>query len=851
MPDPRRFYRLLLKLYPARFREEYAEPLEQQFWDDYRDARGLRAKTWFWLRAVADLAWSIPGEIAGELRQDVRYAARIYRQRSISTALALVALALGIGATTGVFSVVNALLLRSLPFRDPGRLVELWLPAVNALNGRSSFRSWVERSPYLTAASGYHVAEMTLGLSRDAARVRVAETSADFFTVLGTQPAIGRPFAADEDSPGRDSVAILSHALWEQAFGGDPRVLGSSVNINGVPMTVIGVAPTGLDFPAHTALWTPTAFDLGRLPKSGALFLRHLGRLKAGVSIAQASSAFDGEIRVVYPESLKLDGGNRPRLNSLRDQLAGPARNASMVLLGVVAFVLSIACANVAHLLLSRVTERRQELMVRAALGASRGRLVQQLVTECTLLTLAAAGAGILVAHWGASLANGAQPSNLGTQTYTVLDWRVLGFALALAAVTGLVFGVLPASLMGRMQPTGDLARVQTDGRTAGPRRLRTLLVVMQAAFTLMLLAGSVTMGRTFLKLLGADLGFRSDHAVTFSVALTGTPHENESLRAKYYTDVLDRLRAIPGVESAGAAEYLPLTPDLFFMAGSFRLGNTSKENRASINSATPGYFSAMGTRFILGRDFTPQDQYAAIVTEDFAKPLGGAATVLGRKLVSPFDAKWLAIVGVVRPAQFRPGAGGMPQVFVPATLHIPVNLTFVARVRGRAEAYLPVGRDAIRSVDPKAPVFGGKTLEKKLSESLANARFYVTVVMFFGFFALLLAVIGVYSVASFLVAQRTHEIGVRLAVGASPERLRVALLRESLMPVAGGAAVGVAGAMALGRLVQHLIERSDPIGVSTCWVATLILAATAGMAIWIASKRIVRLDPMRVLRAD
>lgn len=850
MDRARRIYRLMLKLYPARFREEFAEPLERQFQDDYRDAQGLRAKAWFWMSALADLAFSIPAEIAGELRHDVKYALRVYRQRKGTTLLVLVAMALAIGATTGVFSVVNALLLRSLPFRQADQLVELFLPPVNSLAGREPFQAWVRRTSYLESAAGFQVADMNLVHGQGAVRVRIAETTADFFAVLGVEPRIGRAFASDEDLPARDSVTILSDALWQQMFGGDPRVLGSVVTINGTPMTVIGVAPPGVDFPGRTALWTPTAHDPERLPKTGAFTSRHIGRLKPGVILAQASLQFENEARAVHPDDFQSNNLNRPYLYSLRDRLAGTARQASMVLLGVVGFVLLIACANVAHLLLSRITERRQELAIRGALGASRARLVQQMIAECMLLTLAAAVGGLLVAYWSAWLANSVQPSQLAAQQYTILDWRVLGFALALAAATGMLFGVLPASLIGRMQPSGDLARSRAGANTSGAPRLRTALVAMQAAFTLMLLAGSVTMGRTFLQLLGARLGFQPAQAVSLSVALTGTPHEDPKLRAQYYADALDSLRAIPGVVSAGAAEYLPLTPDLFFAAGTFRTSGTHIEQQGSINTATPGYLAAMGIPLLRGRDFTPQDRMAAIVTDGFARRFGGAALV-GRRMFAPFNPKALTVVGVIPDTSYRPGGGGPLQVFVPAALGMPVNLTFVVRVRGNADAYLPVCRDAIHAVDPQVPVFSAKTMEQRLSESLSAPRFYTIAVFFFGCFALLLAIIGIYGVATVSIAQRTHEIGVRLAVGASPERLRASLLQQSLLPVVAGSLAGIAGAIGLGQLVRHLIENAEPVGVYPCALAAVVLAATAAIAIWVASKRIVRLDPNQILRAD
>jgi hypothetical protein len=373
-------------------------------------------------------------------------------------------------------------------------------------------------------------------------------------------------------------------------------------------------------------------------------------------------------------------------------------------------------------------------------------------------------------------------------------------------------------------------------------------LVAFQAAFTLVLLAGAVTMGRGFLSLAGRDLGFRTANAVTVSVSLDGTPAERAKRR--YFRDALDRLRAIPGVTAAGGAEDLPLSGNMMFMGMHWRLENEPGEHLGSLLSATPGYFQAMGTEILEGREFTATDTNAAIVSDDFGREFRSVSLV-GRRLFQLDREQPLIIVAVVRAERFDPEHGGGAQVFVPVNLSIPARLTMVARVNGNAEAYLPVCRAAVQSVEPKVPVYDVKTLAARLSESLATPRFYTAAVGFFSGFALLLAVSGIYGAATYLILQRTDEIGVRLAMGAPPERLRASLLRQSITPVIAGALAGFAVVAALGHPAEQLIPTADPVGPIECALAAVMLAATASFAIWLATKRIVRLDPMRVLRAD
>ena len=839
-----KLYRWLLKLYPARFREEYATPLERQFQDDYRDARGPAERTAFFVRTFWDLAVSIPIEVLRELRQDLRYAVRIYRRRALVTALAITALALGIGATTGIFSVLNAVLLRSLPFRDPERLVELSNSSFASITQTAgSFHDRRRHSVYLKDVSTFATNEVSLSRSGESVRVRLTESSANFFETLGTETIFGRAFAEGEDVPGRDNVAVIGYGLWQEAFGGDPRVLGSSIRLNGSRVTLIGVAQAGFDYPDKTQVWTPSVFDLQRVPK-GTYMTRVVGRLKSGLNLPQARSMFDAEERRVNAARFNFDEVNRPHLTSLRDQLAGPVRQASLVLFGMVAFVLLIACANVAQLLLARTTERRQELTMRAALGASRARLVQQLVTEGILLTLVAAAAGLAVAEWASRLAASVQPAPLAAQAYAILDGHVLAFAVGIAILTGMFFGLGPALVLGHAQPG-----VQRPGL----RRMRASLIAMQYAFTIVLLAGAITAGRSFLKLLRTDLGFQASQVVTLNVSLSGSAYERDHSARDYYDTALDRLHSVPGVVAAGAVGYLPLEAyGMYSGAAGLRVDGGPKVGVAIGNVASPGYFRAMGEDVVSGREFDSADDpndHVVIVNEQFAREAGLGSAIVGRTVNLKPPAK---IIGVVRTARTGgPAQQGGPEFYFPIDQHWSPYLSFVARVKGDVTPYLAICRDVVQRMDPEIPVYDVKTLEQRLTETLVRPRFYATAIVFLSGFALLLAVLGVYGVVTHSIAQRTHEMGVRLAVGASSAILRATVLRESLIPIVLGMAVGVGVADGLGRLLTYLVPSTAPLSVSTSAAAAAILMIAASISIWTASARLVRIDPNTALRAQ
>jgi putative ABC transport system permease protein len=849
MPDDPlglRLYRRLLKLYPAGFRETYGEAMEQAFRDELRESSGV----FLWLRLLADLAVSVPAQFAREVAQDARHAFRLWGARPFHTGFAILALAIGIGANTGVFSVVNALLLRSLPFRDPGRLVSLrYLFAPH--DSAAQFHAWRSQSAYLEDSALTEVNDANLGGAGEWRRAHVVQTSGNFFSLLGTQPALGRAFTPQDDVdasgwglPGRNAVAVISYGLWQSLYGGARNVLGATIRVSGNPLTVIGVAPPGFNYPANADLWKPAAFSRGN---NG---WETLGRLKPGIGWAQARAAFAAEADRLSPVKKKGPDQLRypPQMIGLRDQLAGPTRNASLVLMACVAVILLIACTNVANLLLARTADRASELSIRSALGASRARISQQLLTECVLLSLAAASFGIVVAYWTTSIASKLQPAPLATQAYSLLDVRVLCFTIAVSVLSGVLFGLLPSLYAGRVNAFGT----RGSSETRSSRFIRDALVAAQVMLTLVLVTASISVGRAFVNLMHVDRGFDRSGVVTVNVSLEGTPYGSDASRLAFFQEALERIRRLPGVRSASSTEFLPLYANMF-MGGRWSLDGRQANENSMVVPVFPDYFRTMGGRLMYGREFTDADlqgiNRAAVVDERFASEFGPPAAAVGR--VISIGRSTYTVVGVVKNMDYMAEDVNSDEVFTPARSAGGFFSTFVARVDGRPEDRLAMVRDAIQSVDRQVPLFGVKTMEQRMDEALARPQFYKTAVMCFAGFAVLLAVLGIFGIVSYTVARRTHEMGVRMALGATPGKLRAHLLGQGLIPIAAGAIPGVAGAVLSGQLLESLVEGAK--SVNTAWYAAaiLFLAAIAAIGIWVATRPITRLDVADILRSE
>ena len=786
--------------------------------------------------------------------QDLKYAVRFWVARPWQSALAIAALAIGIGANTGVFSVVNALLLRSLPFREPDRLALLhqFIPPHDSTR---EFHDWRQQSAYLADAALFEENDVNLGGVRVGTRAHVAQTSWNFFSVLGTQPVLGTGFSADEDVdgtgwglPGRNAVAVISYGLWQQLFNRDPKVLGASIRIDGIPLTVVGVAPPGFDYPGKAVLWKPAAFSPGNNGWGT------VARLKPGISWPQARAAFAVEVERLSPKRAVAvtDNSNlRPSITSLQDGLAGPVKNASLMFMGAVVLVFLIACTNVANLLLARTKDRAIELSIRSALGASRARLARQLLLECLLLSFVATLAGLLLASWTTSLAAKVQPPPIGAQSYSILDGRVLAFTLIVSFITALALGSLPSLYVGRMHAFAS----PTSIRTRGSRLPGQSLVGVQVMLTIILLASSVSLGRAFVHLMRVDRGYDVQGIVTVNISLDGTSYQLNKRELPYFEEVLDRIRQLPSVRSASATDFLPLYASAF-VGGPFGLDGRQAPLNSTMVPVLSGYFQTMGGGILYGREFTEAEVRSrakvAVVNERFASGFGPPQDAVGHQLTTDGDTPW-KIVGVVKGMEYEtdPTLANSSQVFLPSATPGSFFSTFVARVDGNAEDHLAEVRDTIQSVDPQVPIFGARTMEQRLNEVFADPKFYHTAIWTFAGFALLLALIGIYGIVSYAVVQRTQEMGIRMALGRTPAQLRSMLLRQGLSMVVAGAIPGIAAAQLTGRVLESLIDGAKPIGSATSAGLILFLAAVASASIWSATRRIARYDIISILRSE
>lgn len=804
------------------------------------------------------------------LAKDVAYALRSLARNPAFAAAAVLTLTLGIGANTAIFSVVHGILLRPLPYPDADRIVIVWNDNTREgitrdVTSFPNFNDWRDRGEVFDGLAGFRRApDIALTHGGETEVVRATLITADFLRIFGIAPIHGRPFTDDEMQPGSDDVVLLSEALWQRRFGGDPDIVGRTIDIIGRPFLVAGVMPAHFDYPVDTDVWAPLAPTGGQAETRDGLWLSVVGRIRPGIPLEVAQQQMNVVAHQLAEEYPGSNTGARVFLEPLHDTLVGDVRTPLLLLLTAVAVVLLIGCANVANLLLARGTARRRELAIRTALGAGRVRVARQLLTESILLALVGGIAGGVLATWAVSGIVAVAPGDLPRLDNVRVDATVLLFTLAASLVTGLLFGIAPLLQAGHIDVTAGL---RGDGRTVGDRegvgRLRPVLIGAEVALAFVLLVAAGLLIRSFATITRQDPGFEADGGLTFSVSLPASRYDSQERRRLFTGQLLDRLEALAGVRAAGAASTLFLSrlPNMgpIALEGGVPAADEDARESVVIESATPGFFEAMGMRLVHGRRFQTTDGPAgppvAIVNEAFVRRYFPGESALGRRFtfgdLRP-DAMWIEIVGVVADARRSGLAEAVrPEAYVPHALRTTAALTYVLRTQGDPWALLPAVREIVREMDPLLPLAAVSTLEQSVAASLAARRFVMLLLGAFAALAASLAAIGIYGVVSYLVAQRTREVGVRLALGADRNDVLRLVFEQSLRHVVPGIVVGAAGALLLTRLLRSQlfgIEPHDPATFLAVPAGLLLVSMAASL---IPAWRAARVEPIAALRRE
>jgi len=806
------------------------------------------------------------------LRQDVRFAVRTFRHSRSFTAIAIVTIALGIGATAAIFSVVDAVILQPLSFRDADRIVMVWmdnrrLGVHEDLHSYPNLADLKAQNRSLQYLAPFRQANVNLTGSGEPQRIGAGVLTAEALAALGTPPMLGQLYTAANEVQGNDLVALISHGLWTSRFGADPKVVGKSVEVNGRRRTIVGVMPPHFDFPTErTEIWLPLVIPAGARTARSSYSYSAVGRLAAGVSLARARSdlgAVARRLEAQYP--VNRDYG--VTVTPLPDQIVGPTlRTTLWIMLGAVGAVLLIACANVANLLLSRAAVREREVTVRMALGASRRRLVRQLLTESVLLSAIGGVAGIGLALGMLRVLPSIAPTDLPRLNNVGLNGTVLLVTTILTLLTGVLFGLVPALQSSRSHIGTTLregGRAGTAGR--GGLRLRRGIVAAQLAVVVVLLTGAGLLLRTFITLERVHLGFDTNNELTFNVQLTGARYAQSAQAVNFFETLLERLRAMPGVQNAGSISTMILsaTPN---SAGITAEGRETRQddNEVTFDAISPGFFATIGAHLIAGRDFTLADRdsapQVAIVNQHMVKrywPGGGA---VGKRFrfgssTSPNDSTrnpWITVVGVV--ADMRRTGVDQPvreEAYFPHRQNPDPGQLVVVRTSKDPMSIVPLVKQTVHSIDPDQPISNLQTMEQMLAGLVAQRRFSVALVGAFAGLALILALIGAYGVTSYLVSQRTKEIGVRLALGAEPSRVSRLVVREGMELAGVGVLAGVVIALVTTRLASSLLYDVSPRDPLTIGIVVVTLLGVSALANYLPARRAARVDPLTALRQE
>ena len=793
---------------------------------------------------------------------DMRYAVRQLRQSPAFTTVAALTLAFGIGATSAIFSVVNGVMLRPLPYPQPEQLMSVFeiVPQFGRFSvAPANFLDWRQQNQVFERIAAYAGGNNTYLTTEGPERVPMASVSWDMFETLGVAPAMGRTFRAEEDAPNQAAVIVLSHGMWTRRFGADPNILGRAITLNNQPATIVGVMPPGFYFPSReTEFWSPIALNPVNAPR-GAHFIGVVARRKAAVTKEQA----DAEMRTIaqrlaqqHPNS---NANESAEAIGMHDLIVGPVRPMLMTLLGAVAVVILIACANVANLLLVRASVREKELAIRAAMGAGRGRLVVQMLTESLVLALAGGALGILLAWLSIAPIQALGTGSIPRVLDVTLDRTVLGFAVAVTLATGILFGLAPAWQAAR---GGIGAVLKEGGRSSsgsGGRWTRSTLLVAEVALSLVLLVGATLLLRSFAKITGVDPGFRPDNVLAFRVALPAATYPQPPNRIAFYDRLLQTLEQAPAIESAGMVQTAP-------MRGAYTLSfdiqgrppaQPGKELSANHRVISPGYIESLGIPLLRGRTFNQQDTdkspLVAIIDQTFARRHFPNEDPIGRSIdIGNGVDGFCQIVGVVGDVHH----GGLestpgPTMYVPYKQDVFSTMWVMVRTAGDPAQQASLVRQTVRAIDGSLPAFSIAPLSTVVSDSVAQRRFSMALLSLFAAVALFLAAVGLYGVVAYTVSQRTREIGLRMAIGAQRRDVLQMIVGGGMKLALLGVAIGIAAALALAGYVSSMLFGVTPFDPASYTITAAILLAVAAIACYVPARRAMRVDPLVALRQE
>jgi putative ABC transport system permease protein len=798
---------------------------------------------------------------------DLRYALRQLVKSPSFTAIAILTLALGIGACSAIFSVVNVVLLQPLDYPEANRIVairETQLPQFPEFSvSPPNYVDWEKQTKSYEHLAAYGGAQLNLTGEGEPQRLVGVKATAHYFDVYGVKPVLGRMLLPEEDAPGKNHVVVLSYPFWQRVFGGAGDVVGHEVQLNGEPYNVVGVAPLGFGLASKVDAWIPMAFkpDETANDARGGHYINVVGRLKPGVTVAQARAELEviaSQLGKQYPDSNK---GWGILMMPLQDYSVRDVKPVLYTLLGAVGCVLLIACANLANLLLARATARHREISIRAALGASRARLVRQLLTESVVLSLFGGVAGLLLARWGLDALLALAPTSLPRITEIHLDSRVLLFSLVLSVVTGLVFGIAPAWLAARADVNEALkqgSRGSTEGGARG--RLRSALVVLEVTFALMLLGGAGLLARSFMQLAHVDPGFNPANATLLRLALPQKKYELPEQQTAFVNALLDRVKALPGVQAAGVTHSMPLVGDYvlgFNIEGRPAIAPSDLPN-TNYYAVTPDYFRAMGIRLIRGRTFTPQDDAkaprVAIINETMARQHFANEDPIGKRIniTTSGPDTWREIIGIVADIkQYGVDKVSSAQSYEPFA-QIPFSsLNVVVRTNGSPAALLGALRPAVYAVDKDQPIGAIRPLEEIVADSIARQRFAMTLLTVFSLVALVIAAVGIYGVMAYSVVQRTGEFGIRMALGAQQRDVLRLVLMQGGKLIGLGLIIGLAATLAASRAMGSMLFKTSAQDPLTLGTITVLLGFVALVACLLPASRATKVNPIEALRAE